>query len=206
MKDHKGFTLVEVLVAAALMAIGLLALSQITFLTLKQNQRAIDKTSAVNILQTIAEKDLRRIKQMYDCNIDHIRDGGTYSCNTSILGAGVACPQYCNPFRTINTDPTRTEKQCFSITPSTSEVPIQSTPESDCKTITPKTDFYVLREVKQPSDGKYEITYAVKSLNQVDQASTSLELKDTISRHYMVVESTETVTNLGAKIIIPSLP
>lgn len=62
--NQKGFTLIEILVALGIMAIGFLAMSQMQYLSVLQTQRASDGTLATNIIQFAADNDMQNLKRM----------------------------------------------------------------------------------------------------------------------------------------------
>ncbi|MCQ8127272.1 type IV pilus modification protein PilV [Methylomonas rivi] len=56
MKTHKGFTLIEVLVAVIILAIGLLGLAGIQTVGLKNNQSAYTRSQATQLAYDIADR------------------------------------------------------------------------------------------------------------------------------------------------------
>ena len=58
-----GFTIVEILVAVFIISIGVLALSQMEILSLRQYQLAEQGTMATNIIQFISDRDVAEVKR-----------------------------------------------------------------------------------------------------------------------------------------------
>ena len=67
-KNQSGFTMLEILVALGIMTIGFLAMAQMQFLSLRQSNIAEDGTTAMTILQTIADKDIEDVKRLHVLN------------------------------------------------------------------------------------------------------------------------------------------
>ncbi len=61
--DEKGFTFTEIMIAITIMALGFLAMAQMQFLSLRQKQLAEEGTTASNILQFIADRDIEEVKR-----------------------------------------------------------------------------------------------------------------------------------------------
>lgn len=67
-KNSSGFTLLEILVALGIMAIGFLAMAQMQFLSLRQAGLAEVGTTATNIIDLAANRDLQELRRMHLLN------------------------------------------------------------------------------------------------------------------------------------------
>ncbi|MGH7851559.1 MAG: type IV pilus modification PilV family protein [Thermodesulfobacteriota bacterium] len=66
--NENGFTFTEIMIAVTIMAIGFLAMAQMQFLSLRQKQLAEQGTSASNIIQFIADRDMEEVKRAHLLN------------------------------------------------------------------------------------------------------------------------------------------
>lgn len=66
--NQKGFTLIEIIVALGIMALGFLAMSQMQYLSVLQTQRASDGTFATNLIQYAVDNDMQNLKKMNQLN------------------------------------------------------------------------------------------------------------------------------------------
>ena len=62
--NSKGFTLLEILFAVAIMGIGFLAMSQMQYLSLNQKTIAENGTFATNLIQTITDMEMANAKRI----------------------------------------------------------------------------------------------------------------------------------------------
>jgi type IV pilus assembly protein PilV len=76
---HKGFTLVEVLVALIVLSIGMLGIAALYLESLRASRQALVRTEAVNLASDIADKirSNRNPASNYDC-------GGTCDANEGV--------------------------------------------------------------------------------------------------------------------------
>lgn len=68
LRNNKGFTFLEIMVALGIMAIGFLAMAQMQFLSLRQKQLAEDGTIATNMIQFIADRDMAELRRVHLLN------------------------------------------------------------------------------------------------------------------------------------------
>jgi prepilin-type N-terminal cleavage/methylation domain-containing protein len=59
-----GFTLVEILIAVAIMAFGFLAIAEMQYLSFRQKQKAELGTIATNIIQFVGDRDMAEVKRL----------------------------------------------------------------------------------------------------------------------------------------------
>ncbi|MEE9253222.1 MAG: prepilin-type N-terminal cleavage/methylation domain-containing protein [Thermodesulfobacteriota bacterium] len=67
-KDQKGFTLTEILVATAIMALGFLAAAQMEFMALRQKQLAESGSQGINLIQYISDYDFSELRRLHRLN------------------------------------------------------------------------------------------------------------------------------------------
>ncbi len=84
-KNRDGFTLIEILVATLIMAIGFLSLAEMEALSLRQKQYAENGTTATNIIQFVSDRDISEVKRRYLLNSTAyaIAQGGYPKCSSS---------------------------------------------------------------------------------------------------------------------------
>ena len=95
--DIAGFTLIEILVAVFLIAIGFFAMSQMQFLSLRQSQMAENGTIATNIIQAVSENDLAEIRNIHKLNLNYLNNPIDNSYCTT--GSGNICSGTCQSRR-----------------------------------------------------------------------------------------------------------
>ena len=66
--NEDGFTFTEIMIAVTIMALGFLAMAQMQFLSLRQKQLAEQGTTASNIIQFIADRDMEEVKRAHLLN------------------------------------------------------------------------------------------------------------------------------------------
>ncbi len=66
--NNKGFTLMEIMVALGIMAIGFLAMSQMQYLSLRQTNIAQVGSKSINLLQSIADRDMQETRIIHLLN------------------------------------------------------------------------------------------------------------------------------------------
>ena len=66
--NEDGFTFTEIMIAVTIMALGFLAMAQMQFLSLRQKQLAEQGTTAANIIQFIADRDMEEVKRAHLLN------------------------------------------------------------------------------------------------------------------------------------------
>lgn len=117
--NQKGFTLTEIMIALAIMALGFLAMAQMQFLSLRQKQQAEEGTVATNLLEFVADRDMEEVKRAQLLNsiafmeaqagrLDpgNASDPHLQYCSTSNSKRMCdACP--CNPLTRVTPDPSQ---------------------------------------------------------------------------------------------------
>lgn len=142
--SRDGFTLIEILVAMMIMAVGFLSMAEMEALSLRQKQYAENGSTATNIIQFVSDRDISEVKRRYLLNSSAylIAQGGFLPCSTS--------PTY--PSQTYTT-------QCYDLTyckGSTNSV-CSACPCDPLQAITPTT-----------TDGTTETTCAAIDIQNFD--------------------------------------
>lgn len=65
---QEGFTLTEILIAIAIMALGFMALAEMQYLSLRQKQKSELGSVATNIIQFVADKDMEEVRRLHLLN------------------------------------------------------------------------------------------------------------------------------------------
>ena len=169
-----GFTIVEILVAVFIISIGVLALSQMEILSLRQYQLAEQGTMATNIIQFISDRDVAEVKRRTLLNnevyLDYLNarnadfdycDGTDKICTS--------CP--CDPFTAItaNTNNGDEDATCAAVDLNDFD-PINITFTTDT-TVCDSGDFVILKlastsvitSLGSPDIVQIDMKYAVKS-------------------------------------------
>ncbi len=68
LRNERGFTFTEIIIAISIMALGFLAMAQMQYLSLRQKQRAEQGTVATNVIQFIADRDMEEVKRAHLLN------------------------------------------------------------------------------------------------------------------------------------------
>ena len=194
--NQKGFTLTEIMIALAIMALGFLAMAQMQFLSLRQKQQAEQGTVATNLIQFVADRDMEEVKRAQLLNSiafmeaqagrldpNNASDPHLQYCSTSNSKRMCdACP--CNPLKAITSDLTNDGVDCTNPETACSVINVHnfnpenvdfSTNKADCDS--PASDSLIV--VKQvcvlivddpdpnvPTLTTLTVTYGVKSKNQ----------------------------------------
>jgi prepilin-type N-terminal cleavage/methylation domain-containing protein len=120
-KNQNGFTLLEILVAVFIMALGFLAAAQMQFLSLRQKQLAEQGTVATNVIQFVSDTDMAEVKRLYLYNANAYVQAqagkipNTDYCSGSTNSACGECP--CDPLEAITPNPANgiTETTCAAV-------------------------------------------------------------------------------------------
>ncbi len=214
-KNRDGFTLIEILVATLIMALGFLSLAEMEALSLRQKQYAENGSTATNIIQFVSDRDLAVVKRRYLLNSTaymQAQSGGipdTSYCSGSTNSVCSACP--CDPLQAITPTTTSgtTETTCAAID-------IQNfdpkgvnftTSKSQCQTNltnlvkAKKAALFMIKQATTnvdttviPNVVTVSITYAVKTQNQFNKTGlTSLSISDTLAtQSYQVTAHIDT--------------
>jgi len=215
---HKGFTLIEVLVALFIMSIGFLALSQMQYLSFRQSQLAHSGTTATNMIQAFSESDLSAVRNINKLNQNLVNK---LSSGTSDIRRDLeycknnencdACP--CDPFLTITSQPdtNNTLRNCIvldSTIPATKKGECDSTPGEYFLTRTITVD---IDNNSNPVERNYKLAYTVKNQNQ--QSKSPLDLGSSLATQFIEinahVDSTILATvggNFSRILVIPNIP
>lgn len=97
-KNRSGFTLLEILVALGIMAIGFLAMSQMQYLSILQTRRASEGTLGTNFIQYAVDRDLQDLRRTHLLNSQVYIDAQAdkpYSANPDYCDgtAPASCPE-----------------------------------------------------------------------------------------------------------------
>jgi len=198
---QEGFTLAELLIAVAIMALGFLAVAEMQYLSLRQKQKSELGTVATNIIQFVADKDMEEVRRLHLLNtIAHSdsvagRDPDFSYCDGSEPTPCTDCPgEPCDVMKVLTVgqflDPPEPpdfdeENSCAPI--ETHDVDpeklVFDTPENNCTD--PDADMYIIKNVRasQEKDDTTDVdiltvtlTYAVKTPSQF--AETGLTIID----------------------------
>jgi len=210
MGDNSGFTLIEILVAVFIMAIGFFALSQMQYLSLRQSQLAEQGTIATNIIQSVSERELSQIKNLHSLNLDLIsRNGSSEFCEGDGNICNNTCP--CDPFYAIMDNPAANESRCIPIDSETFDPGGVFSNANDCDDIS--ENFYLISTIIPSLGGDYTITYGVKTREQLLDSAFNLDIRNTLATQHMIIatiarmielsERTDINTNI---MILPNIP
>ena len=188
-RNRKGFTLLEILVAVAIMAIGFLAMSQMQYLSLRQKTMAETGTFATNIVETVSDfqmADAKRISALnsrvyLDSQASLLIPNQTDYCDGTNDAVCEQCP--CNPMQVFVSD-------AYDLTTNGNEItcapvdlenfdPSQMqffTQYSQCNSVPDTTpSFYIFRSVNTNFDTattpnllSMDITYVIKTTKQAE--------------------------------------
>lgn len=214
-RNNKGFTFLEILVALSIMAFGFLAMAQMQFLSLRQKQLSEDGTVATNMIQFIADRDMAELKRVHLLNAVAFTEAqaGRLSPGSSsephlqhCLGEKnmcTTCP--CNPLGVVTIDPDPQFDGAGNPIPETTCAVInlhdfdpnnvefkKENPGCDAGT---QEAFYVVKQVlseidntTNPPEITLTITYAIKDKVQYgDSDFESVITKDTLASQDFVI-------------------
>lgn len=68
LNKQDGFTLAEILIATAIMALGFLAVAQMQYLSLRQKQKAESGSIATNMIQFVSDRDMAEVRRLHLLN------------------------------------------------------------------------------------------------------------------------------------------
>ncbi len=189
--NSKGFTLLEILVALGIMAVGFLAMSQMQYLSFKQKTLAESGTFATNMIGTVSDFELANARILSLLNARVYLDSQASKtiinqddyCDGSDDAICEECP--CNPLEEFVSDSFNllapggdTEITCAPIdsnnfNPGDMEFFLEA---NDCENVDGLTpNFYVFRRVNSNFDTtvtpnliNLNITYILKTAQQFD--------------------------------------
>lgn len=204
---QEGFTLAEMLIAVAIMALGFLALAEMQYLSLRQKQRSEFGTVATNIIQFVADKDMAEVRRLHLLNtIAHsdIVAGRTPDfsyCDGSEPTPCTGCPaQPCDTMRVLTVadpgPPPWEEPSCAPVQTDNSD-PEKLVFDTNVNSCTdPNADMYIIKDVRaslqdnpdpDPDILTVTITYAVKTPGQF--ADTGLTIIDPSNNNRPIVRN-----------------
>jgi prepilin-type N-terminal cleavage/methylation domain-containing protein len=224
MFGNKGFTLIEVLVALFIMSIGFLALSQMQYLSLKQSQLAYSGTTASNLIQSLSDIDLSRIRIINRNNIVLVNDiisgngNNTHQdyCNNNLCNN--ECP--CDPFHafTAFADEDSPLSICTAIKNeyhklNFDETIISTNPAVSCNNTA--NEYFLTRTInvdtRVPGERTYNIAYTIK--NRYQQVNYPDELGNSLATQYIKISAHVDSTILASApdgisnlLVIPNIP
>ncbi len=113
--DQKGFTLLEVMISIAILAIGMLGIAGLNMVSIEHNNAAYLRSQAVTITQDIVERMRNNPDAVDNGNFDEVKsdeitNAPTVTCLTSVSGcnsaqlADIDIGQWVQTIKTINND------------------------------------------------------------------------------------------------------
>lgn len=198
LRNQRGFTFTEIMIAVSIMALGFLAMAQMQYLSLRQKQKAEQGTIATNIVQFIADRDIEEVKRAHLLNSIAYMEALSqkagleahlqYCSSSNEDGMCGSCP--CNPLAMITPSPfVDVSTTCAVISihdfdPNNVEF---ETDKSDC-TGSSEESLVIVKQVTSQTDNEtppvttLNITYGVKTKKQFEESEyTSVTLKDTLA-------------------------
>jgi len=198
--NNKGFTLMEILVALTIMAIGFLAMSQMQYLSLRQKTMAEMGTFATNIVESVSDFEMANAKRInslnarvyLDSQANLLMSNQTDYCDNSPDAVCEQCP--CNPLQVFVSDTydltinNNNEITCAPVDINNFD-PTQVeffTDLSICRTVPNITPtVYIFRNVNStfditttPNLVNINITYVVKSAKRINSMDISASIDD----------------------------
>lgn len=198
LRNQRGFTFTEIMIAVSIMALGFLAMAQMQYLSLRQKQKAEQGTVATNIVQFIADRDMEEVKRAHLLNSLAYMEAQSQKagleahlqhCSSSNDdGICSACP--CNPLALITPSPFEPASTTCAVInvhdfdPKNVEFEAD---KSDCTGSSEESLVVVKRVTSQTDNGlppitTLNVTYGVKTKKQFEESAyTSVTLKDTLA-------------------------
>lgn len=209
LRNQRGFTFTEIIIAVSIMALGFLAMAQMQYLSLRQKQKAEQGTVATNIIQFIADRDIEEVKRAHllnsiafvEAQAGRLNAGSSSEPHLQHCMSGNAermcdtCP--CDPLMQVTPNPAQPSiTSCAVIDPysfdpgkvSFSREPPICTAAADSESlIVVKRVDSAIDNTSQPPITTLTVTYAVKTKNQfADTGFQSLAIKDTLAAQNLV--------------------
>ncbi len=203
-KNQEGFSLLELLIATLIMALGFMAFAEVQFLSLLQKQRAELGSTATNAIQFISDRDMAEVKRIYLLNSNTRMDAQAGRaldlsyCDGSATSVCGVCP--CDPLEALTPNPGNgvDETTCAVVTShnfdpnnitfrntkalclaDAAALPANSSPIYIVK----KAETIVVDNPAPAPDGvTVTLTYAIKTSPQFDDTDiTSVLIRDSIA-------------------------
>ena len=211
LRNQRGFTFTEIIIAISIMALGFLAMAQMQYLSLRQKQKAEQGTVATNVIQFIADRDMERVKRAHllnsiafvEAQAGRLNAGSSAEPHLQHCMSGNPdrmcdlCP--CDPLAQVTPNPAQpTITSCAVVNPysfdpgkvSFSREPPICTAAADGESLimVKRVESETIQGVgSQPDITTLTVTYAVKTKNQFsDTGFGSLSIKDTLATQNLV--------------------
>lgn len=215
LSGQKGFTFTEIMIAVTIMALGFLAMAQMQFLSLRQKQLAEQGTTASNIIQFIADRDMEEVKRAHILNsiafveaqAGRLNPGSDSEphlqyCKTSNSDRICdTCP--CNPLAEVTPDPSQALQSTCAVIDvhdfDPKKVSFKST-AAQCSGGAGDSMVVVKRVVStlddddpsRPPERTLNVTYGIKTKSQFEETGiSSVSKKDTLAAQNMVFSAHE---------------
>jgi prepilin-type N-terminal cleavage/methylation domain-containing protein len=211
--DEKGFTFTEIMIAITIMALGFLAMAQMQFLSLRQKQLAEQGTTASNIIQFIADRDMEEMKRAHllnsiafvEAQAGRLNPGSDSEphlqyCKTSNLDRVCdTCP--CNPLAEVTPDPSQALQTTCAVIDvhdfDPKKVSFKST-VAQCSGGAGDS-LIVVKRVESNTDNSADptqttlnVTYGIKTTSEFAETGFgSVSIKDTLATQDMVFSAHE---------------
>jgi len=213
-KNQEGFSLIELLIATLIMALGFMAFAEMQFLSLLQKQRAELGSTATNAIQFISDRDMAEVKRIYLLNSNTRLDAQAGRalelsyCDGSANSVCGACP--CDPLEAITPNPDNgvTETTCAAIDRQhfdPTNITFRNTKAlclADAAALPANSSpIYIVKEAETivvdnpapaPDGVSVALTYAIKTSPQFDDTDiTSVLIRDSIASQSFEVTAHE---------------
>lgn len=205
--DEKGFTFTEIMIAISIMALGFLAMAQMQFLSLRQKQFAEQGTTASNIIQFIADRDMEEVKRAHLLNsiayveaqagrLDPTNNSEPHLqyCKTSNTKRLCdVCP--CNPLMKVTPDPSQALQTTCAVIDIHNFDPTNVSFKSNAAQCSGGAGdaLIVVKRVASSTDNAssppvttLNVTYAIKTKNEFAETGlSSVSIRDTLASQDM---------------------
>lgn len=208
LRNERGFTFTEIMIAVSIMALGFLAMAQMQYLSLRQKQRAEQGTVATNVIQFIADRDMERVKRAHllnsiafvEAQAGRLNAGSSAEPHLQHCMSGNPdrmcdlCP--CDPLAEITQNPLQaTSTTCAIVDPHDFDPKNVNftTVEATCDAANNES-LIIVKRVDSVTDNSQlppittlMVNYAVKTKNQfIDTGLQSLSIRDTLATQNLV--------------------
>ena len=208
LRNERGFTFTEIIIAISIMALGFLAMAQMQYLSLRQKQRAEQGTVATNVIQFIADRDMEEVKRAHllnsiafvEAQAGRLNAGSSAEPHLQHCMSGNPdrmcdlCP--CNPLAEVTPNPLQdTSTTCAVVDPQDFDPKdVNFTTVAATCNAASNESMIIVKRVDSVTDNSQlppittlTVTYAVKTKNQfLDTGFQSLSIKDTLATQNLV--------------------